>query len=209
MYSRLALSACSMARIDDKHGAHFLPFVADELRDQLPALRRVPFRDARVRPTPSASAISVTVAPEASAFAMRARRPSRRSSVLVWVSVAVLRVFTLANRHDETEHAHFLQAPFRIPVDPQYPSVIRPSFNSFSKCNGFTPILTRRCGTNPVPSAVLYAKPVYAKRHGTWGDPEPGNHNTATTIIFSLTTSQSGLTALHFLTRSGLRKRLM
>ncbi len=35
-----------------------------------------------MRPMPSASAISVKVAPETSAFALLARRPSRRSSVV-------------------------------------------------------------------------------------------------------------------------------
>jgi hypothetical protein len=56
---------------------------------------------------PSASAISVTLAPEASALAIRARRPSRRSSAVDkgWISVArVLRLLMRANRHEKTTY---------------------------------------------------------------------------------------------------------
>ena len=60
---------------------------------------------------PSASAISVTVAPEASALAILVRRPSRRSSAVglgCASSTSVLGVFrllTCANRHEEFAYA--------------------------------------------------------------------------------------------------------
>ena len=58
-----------------------------------------------MRPMPSASAMSVTVAPEASAFAIRARRPSRRSSAvdagLTGASMAGVFRFCMHARWDE------------------------------------------------------------------------------------------------------------
>jgi hypothetical protein len=59
-------------------------------------------RDASVRPMPSASAMSVRVAPAARAFAIDVRRPSRRSSTVGagCVLVAGLRLFT-PSRWDE------------------------------------------------------------------------------------------------------------
>ena len=61
-----------------------------------------------MRPMPSASAISVTVAPEARALAILVRRPSRRSSAVGFGCASstsvlgVLRLLTRANRHGET-----------------------------------------------------------------------------------------------------------
>ena len=54
---------------------------------------------------PSASAMSVTVAPEARALAILVRRPSRRSSAVglgcASSVIGVLRLLTRANRRDE------------------------------------------------------------------------------------------------------------
>ena len=102
-----------------EHSAHFLPFIAYELGNQLPALRRVRFSGGEGASDPSASAISVTVAPEASALAMRARRPSRRSSAVgldcASSVIGVLRLLTRANRREETTRGHFPQSRFHVP----------------------------------------------------------------------------------------------
>ena len=62
-----------------------------------------------MRPIPSASAMSVTVAPEASALAIRARRLSRRSSAVgldcASSVIGVLCLLTRANRHDTFVYA--------------------------------------------------------------------------------------------------------
>ena len=63
-----------------KHSAHFLPFIAYELGDQLPALRRVRFSGGERASDPFGVGDVGDGGAEASALAMRASQPSRRSS---------------------------------------------------------------------------------------------------------------------------------
>jgi hypothetical protein len=81
-------------------------------------------RDASVRSMPSASAMSVTVAPEARALAIRARRHSRRSSVVglgCSLIIARLRLLTHANRHKEKRLSFSaIAVPCRISSAPRW-----------------------------------------------------------------------------------------
>ncbi len=82
-----------------EHSAHFLPFIAYELCMSCLHSGEFASREASVRPIPSASAISVTVAPEASAFAMRANRPSRRirqAAAVLQVRFVSLKLFVVS-----------------------------------------------------------------------------------------------------------------
>ena len=58
----------------EEQRVHLVALVTHELGQQLPALRRVRFTGCHVRPMPSASAMSVMVATEASALAIRNAR---------------------------------------------------------------------------------------------------------------------------------------
>ena len=92
-------------------GAHLLPFVAYELGNQLPALRRVRFSGGERASYPFGFGDIGDGAPEASAFAMRASRPSRRSSAVglgcASSVIGVLRLLTRANRREETTRVSF------------------------------------------------------------------------------------------------------
>ena len=92
-----------------ENGTHFLPFVAYELCNNCRHSGAFASRYSSVRPIPSASAMSVTLAPEASALAIRVRRPSRRSSAVglkcASSAIGVLRLLTRANRRDTFVYA--------------------------------------------------------------------------------------------------------
>ena len=102
-----------------------------------------------MRPIPSASAISVTVAPEASAFAIRASRPSRRSSAVglgcASSVIGVLRLLTRANRREETTRVWFsaIAVPFPTSGFADYPNGIgAPAFGTQANTPALS--LTRR-----------------------------------------------------------------
>jgi hypothetical protein len=93
-----------------EHGAHFLPFIAYELCDRLPALRRVRFSGGERASDPFRFGDIADCAPEASALAIRARRPSRRSSAVglgCSSVVAILRLPTCPDRREETTRVSF------------------------------------------------------------------------------------------------------
>ena len=125
-----------------KDGTHLLAFITENSAITCRHSGEFASRDARVRPIPSASAISVTVAPEASALAMRKRRLSRRSSVVgLDCASSVIGVLAFAHACQSARHVPFMCSISGLPTRSEscLPESGSPSLWSVNLQHGFNP----------------------------------------------------------------------